>query len=79
MRMRDVDCVTIHDRYLDMNNKTHFNITILDDSACNNSRRPDELIPCNEYPCFFQWRAGQFGPVSFCNTTVADFYGALSA
>ena len=65
VRQRTVSCVSITGRYKDMNGKKQFNITTLEDMACNEDTRPEASRACNNHKCFFVWRAGrQYGDVS---------------
>lgn len=64
IRERNVSCVRFENEYLDMNDKPQINVTVVNDTECDQDDRPPETTDCNEFPCFFQWRVGEFGDVS---------------
>ena len=64
VRERTVECVVLENTYLDMNGKTQFNETVLNDTACDPADIPSDSIVCNDFPCFFEWQPQEFGAVS---------------
>ena len=64
IRQREVSCVRFENYYLDMNNKTQANLTVLNDTECDPDDRPAETEECNDFPCFFRWQVGNFRGVS---------------
>ena len=61
--MRDVECNMIGNRSVNMNGKVEVDLTPVNDSFCNDSKKPKDTRQCNTFRCFFQWRVGAYGKV----------------
>lgn len=65
---RRVTCNNITDSSTDKFGFVQFNLTVVNDSLCDDDNMPANSRECRMPRCFFQWLPGPFGQVlSVCN------------
>lgn len=60
---RTVTCNIITGNYTDMYGITKFNLTVVNDSLCDDELMPVRSKECRTPRCFYHWLPGPFGEV----------------